>query len=148
MSAESIQILVIDDDPIFRALARAILATAGYDVHEAADGRHGIASYRQLPIDLVITDIVMPGMEGFETILELRRISPHVKIIAVTGGERLLLKSAERFGAVLSLCKPVAREELLASVREVLGRSDARVEDGTSQADVRTNAPVQQTGRT
>jgi response regulator receiver domain-containing protein len=63
-----------------------MLVGAGYVVQDAADGKAGLAAYRQQPSDLVMTDIVMPDMEGLEVIRELRRYDAGVKIIAMSGG--------------------------------------------------------------
>jgi CheY-like chemotaxis protein len=124
MGAEAIRILVIDDDATVRTLARVILETAGYHVQEAADGSVGISHYRQLRPDLVITDIMMPEMEGFETILALRRVDPTVRIVAMTAADQqrgdVFLESAEMMGAVRSLRKPFLRQELLTIVSETL----------------------------
>jgi CheY-like chemotaxis protein len=117
-------ILLIDDDDTFRKMARVMLETAGYEVEEAANGEVGLRRYRERLIDLVITDILMPETEGFETILELRRFDPHVRILAITAADEMLhgyLRSAEIFGAVQSLRKPFSRSELLAAVGGALG---------------------------
>lgn len=78
-------ILVIEDDEDVRGLLLRHLVAAEFDVQEAANGKTGLAAYRQQQSDLVITDIVMPETEGLETIRELRRLNPEVKIIAMTG---------------------------------------------------------------
>ena len=69
-----------------RGVIRRVLKTKGYQVEEAGDGKIGVEMYDKNTIDLVITDIVMPNKEGLETIRELRKINPDVKIIAVSGG--------------------------------------------------------------
>jgi CheY-like chemotaxis protein len=83
-----------------------------------------LGCYNILRADLVIADIMMPEMEGFEMILALRRIDPTVQIVAVTGagGQRgdVFLESAEKCGAVRSLRKPFSRHELLTIVSEIL----------------------------
>jgi CheY-like chemotaxis protein len=73
------RILVIEDDDAVRGLVLRHLVAAGYEVQDAANGKMGLASYRQQRSDLVITDIVMPETEGLETIRELRRVNPQVK---------------------------------------------------------------------
>ncbi len=75
--------------------------------------------------DVVITDIFMPGQDGIVTLLRLRREHPHVKVIAMSGGDSTGLldmrKDAELLGAVRSLSKPVTMADLVRAVREVLG---------------------------
>jgi len=97
------RILVIDDDRKLREVISRALERAGYDVLEADDGEAGIRLYREHGADLIITDIFMPERDGLETILQLRRESPGVKIVAISGGDstgRLdLRKEAEIFGA-------------------------------------------------
>jgi len=116
-------ILIIDDDNQFRAMLRQMLEREGYKVVDAPDGKEGIRIYRVKPTDLIITDIIMPEKEGIETIMELRREFPDVKIIAISGGGHLgpaeYLKIAKGLGAQYTLSKPFEREELLEAVREL-----------------------------
>jgi CheY-like chemotaxis protein len=102
-----------------------MLERAGHVVEEAADGAIGMACYRRAPADLVITDILMPRMEGLETIMALRRLDGQAKIIAMTGGSEdargAYLSSARAFGAVGTIAKPFSETELLAAVTEALG---------------------------
>jgi YesN/AraC family two-component response regulator len=116
-------ILLIDDDDRFRKLVRVMLTTAGYDVQEAANGKIGLACYRQQRSDVVITDILMPEREGLETIRALKRLDPHIKIIAMSaGGEERFgyLQTAVTFGALRILHKPFSREQLLSTLIEIL----------------------------
>jgi DNA-binding response OmpR family regulator len=121
------RILVVDDDNQVRSMLRVTLTREGYDVVEAADGFEAIKLFHESQFDLIITDIIMPGLEGFETITRLRSDSPTVKIIAISGGGRLApegyLEVAENLGALKAFTKPVDRDELLSTVRELLGES-------------------------
>ncbi len=118
------RILVIDDDEQIRLLVRKMLETGGYCVDEASDGRVGMQKYMAEPQDLVITDLIMPDKEGLETIRELRRYNPDVKIIAMSGGGSLpannYLHMAESFGAQRTLHKPFRIDEMLDAVRALL----------------------------
>lgn len=119
------RILVIDDEANIRSLYKRILEQAGHDVREAVDGSQGTTLYRQHGDDLVITDILMPQKEAIETIMELRRDFPQVKIIAISGGGQTMCSStclhlAKGLGAVKTLAKPVSRQELLNAVQEAL----------------------------
>ena len=121
------RILIIDDDTSVRAVINGALSDAGYEVLEAADGNEGLKCYRNSPTDLVITDLIMPEKEGIETIIELRREFPEVKVIAISGGNRYgsdaSLSMAGRLGAERTLTKPFKIPDLLEAVREVLGAS-------------------------
>ena len=79
------RILVIDDQEPIRSLLRAVLEGEGHQVLEASNGRLGLELYRERSVDLVITDIVMPEMDGLEMILELTRNFLNVKVIAMSG---------------------------------------------------------------
>jgi DNA-binding response OmpR family regulator len=118
------RVLVIDDDVDLRKTIRKMLQLDGYDVVEADDGRSGIESFRTKPANLVITDILMPGQEGIETITALRRHDPKVKILAISGGGRTgrldFLDIAKKFGADDSLAKPFRSRELLERVQKLL----------------------------
>lgn len=115
-------ILIIDDEPSIRALVRAILEGDGHSVREASNGRHGLDLYRERPVDLVITDIVMPVMDGLDLILELTREVPTVKIIAISGGLRneTILHMAKELGARYTFRKPFDLEAFRRAVRNVL----------------------------
>jgi PAS domain S-box-containing protein len=117
-------ILVVDDDAAVRGLFHKILTRAGYRVMEAADGAQALAALRKGGLDLVITDLVMPEKEGIETIVEIRKSHPQVKIAAVSGafGGRYL-EVASMLGAEAALAKPVSEEALLSMVRRLLGGS-------------------------
>ncbi|MBL7178351.1 MAG: response regulator [Desulfobacteraceae bacterium] len=118
------RILIIDDDPQILNMLGQTLEREGYEVIGAPDGKEGLRLYRENPTDLIIADLIMPEKEGIETIMELRRDFPDVKIIAISGGGRLdpeqYLSMAKSFGAQYTFAKPVAREELLNAVRELL----------------------------
>jgi CheY-like chemotaxis protein len=118
------RILIIDDEDLSRSMLSQALTRAGYDVSTACDGTEGIELFRSVLADLIITDILMPGKEGLETIMELRRDFPDVKIIAMSGGGRTgnlnFLDIAERLGAQRTLQKPFHLQDVLQLVQEVL----------------------------
>ena len=80
------RILVIDDDRDVRMCILNILEEAGYSMFEADNGNTGIAIVRNNPLDLVIVDLFMPVKEGIETVIELRKEFPDLKILAISGG--------------------------------------------------------------
>ena len=118
------RILIIDDEEQVRAVFKEMLERSGYEVFEAANGKEGLRLQREKSADLIITDIVRPEKEGLETIVELLREFPEVKIIAVSGGGRigpaLYLDVARKLGAACTLDKPVDLEKLLQAVQSVL----------------------------
>ncbi len=111
-------VLVVDDEDQVRALLRTTLEKAGYQVVEGRTGKEGLERYRESPTDLVIMDILMPGKDGLESIMELRSEYPAAKIIAITGGSQNVgsmdfLDVAKMMGARRTLHKPFQLKELL-----------------------------------
>ncbi len=121
------RLLVIDDEPQVRGMLKIALEQKGYEVVLAEDGNAGLAAIRDQPIDLVITDLIMPEKEGIETIIELRKGYPAVPIIAMSGGGRVApgsyLNVARSMGADRSFQKPVALRDLIAAVEDLLARA-------------------------
>ena len=112
-------ILIIDDEEAIRLLLRIALEAAGHEVMGAANGRIGLALYRHRPADLVITDIVMPEMNGLDMLLELTREFIHAKVIAISGagGERDDLDVAKLLGARQTFKKPFSMALFMEAVR-------------------------------
>lgn len=116
------RILAVDDDEAVRSLLSEVLTREGHEVRLASNGDEAIRALGAGPCDLVITDIVMPGKEGIETIVELRRTHPEVRIIALSGSDAGLdyLGFAEKLGATRTLVKPVRLGDLRRAVSECL----------------------------
>jgi CheY-like chemotaxis protein len=119
------RILVIDDNPDIREVVRLYLEEAGYEVLEASDGSVGLMMFEGQPMDVVITDLLMPGFGGLATIAELRRKVPTAKIIAISAGgvevpQGDALSYAKELGATRTLAKPFRLPEILDVVEEVL----------------------------
>ncbi|MGA8180856.1 MAG: response regulator [Desulfobacterales bacterium] len=118
------RILIIDDEAIIRDLLKKILEREGYEIVTAFNGEEGLKIHRENPADLIITDLIMPGKEGIETIMELRRDFKDVKIIAMSGGGRIdpgtYLQMAKTLGAIKTIAKPFDRKELLKTIQELL----------------------------
>jgi CheY-like chemotaxis protein len=114
------RILIIEDDAGVRTMIKRALTFNDYEVLETANGKEGLACYQHSPTDLVITDLIMPEKDGIETIIELGRNFPGVKIIAMTGGSESSLRCAKHLGANRTLAKPFKISDLLEAVRKVL----------------------------
>lgn len=112
-------ILIIDDEESIRILLRSALEAAGYEVTEAVNGRQGLELYRQKPADLVITDILMPELNGLDMLLELTREFLNAKVVAISGagGEKNVLDVAKLLGARQTFRKPFSMPQLLGAVR-------------------------------
>jgi CheY-like chemotaxis protein len=132
-------ILVIDDDPAVRMTIRLVLERESHTVKLAADGPAGIKAIEAGGIDLLIVDIFMPGMDGIETIREVRSHQPDLPAIVISGasvdGPGLhapqsqapdSLAMAVRLGAVRSLHKPFKPRDLIAAVSQCLGGAETR----------------------
>lgn len=117
-------ILVIDDDESLRNSLRRTLKKGSYTVLEAAEGRQGLTVLKTQTVDLILLDIFMPDKEGLETLTELRRSYPGIKVIAMSGGGAEgwldVLNLARMLGAQRTLAKPFTREELIEAVKQLL----------------------------
>jgi DNA-binding response OmpR family regulator len=117
-------ILLIDDDMLVRSTLEDTLCTAGFNVVTASNGADAEGMIRGNPVDLVITDIMMPQVNGIETIRRLREQHGTVKILAISGGGPNLgtglLDLARKIGADRSLPKPFMPNDLLNTIREML----------------------------
>jgi DNA-binding response OmpR family regulator len=117
------QILVIEDDSELRTPLVEFLRLSGYEVFEAENGNRGLEIFDSRPIDLVLTDIIMPEKEGLETIIDLKKRNPRLKIMAMSGDSSRsseYLTYARRFGADRIVPKPFDFEVLVATIQEVL----------------------------
>ncbi len=118
------RILIIDDDIEIRKMLRQMLERCMYEVEDAADGRVAVKIQHENPADLIITDLIMPKKEGIETIMEIKRGFPDIKIIAISGGGQLgpeaYLDIAKGAGAAFTFTKPVERNKLLKAIEVLL----------------------------
>jgi CheY-like chemotaxis protein len=118
------RILLIEDNDAVRARLGAQLRQAGHELREAANGLAALQTFQTQPADLVITDMIMPGMDGIETIEVLRRRFPEVKIIAMAEhgfvSAESCLRIAAQLGAHRTLVKPFPAQHLLDCIQELL----------------------------
>jgi len=121
------RILIIDDDHHILLMVKKMLERAGFEVDLASNGVEGLNLFKKIPVDLVITDIIMPEKEGLETIREMKRLRSDLKIIAMSGGGKIsadnYLDAAKIFGASKVLGKPFSQKQLVSAVQSVLGKS-------------------------
>jgi CheY-like chemotaxis protein len=119
------RILLVDDDSIVLDTLCQILEGAGYEVQTAGGGAMGLEFYQANSSDVVITDVIMPEMNGIEFIQNLRLIDPLVKVIAISGGSGKgyfeNLEAIRRLNPVAILPKPFAKATLLALIEKCLG---------------------------
>ena len=117
-------ILIIDDDKSILSFLKERLMYEGFNVLTAINGKQGMKLFNDKPVDLVITDIIMPGKIGFDIIAEMKRICPDIKIIAISGmGLGMIetcLKTAKFSGAEYTFAKPFKISNLLTAVYELL----------------------------
>jgi DNA-binding NarL/FixJ family response regulator len=115
-------VLLVDDEALVRHSLDAGLRLNGYEVLHAGDGDEALDVLASTSVDVVVTDLAMPRREGIETIIEIRRRFPHVKVIALSGVfGGFYLGMARQLGADAALSKPVRTELLRRTVNDVLG---------------------------
>ena len=123
------RILIVDDDLLMLATLEAMLVDEGFEVVAVDGGRKAVSALETAWFDAVIVDIVMPGMDGYQTIREFRRIKPSVPIIAMSGvafqmppsGRPDFSTMAAKLGATRILHKPFDQARLGSAVRACLG---------------------------
>ncbi len=123
-------ILLVDDHEPMRDTLTDLLQHMGHEVLTAADGREALATQKRTPASILLTDIFMPNMDGFELIGEFRRLYPGVKIIALSGGMPRnpggpYLNIARKIGAKWILPKPFSFNQLDEVIRAASEREPA-----------------------
>jgi len=115
-------ILIVDDEPLLISSMRRDLRDLNdeLEIYVSTKSKDTLGLIKELNIDLLITDILMPEKEGLEIISEVKEKFPAVKLIAMTGGHISYLKSAELFGADYSLSKPFSKDELILATTSAL----------------------------
>jgi CheY-like chemotaxis protein len=117
-------VLIVDDQRLVRFTIAKTLLSAGHSVAEAEDGEIAITACRCMAFDLVLTDLVMPNLDGVSTIKVMRTLFPDVRLIVMSGGGHAknhnLAKTAKLYGADAFLEKPFHPLSLLDTVRQVM----------------------------
>lgn len=120
------RILVIDDDHAVRSVVTLLLTQKGHEVVTAQDGRRGIQTAEREDFDLLIIDLFMPEMDGFETIRTVRKSKPAIPIIVISGAAGRtsgpdFLTMATKLGAIESIPKPFRPDALFKAAEACLG---------------------------
>ena len=119
------RILIVEPDTGLRTALSLMLKLSGYEVHHTGDGRQALAMHQSTPFDVIVTEILMPEMDGLELLLALQKHSPIPRFILLSRKSRVPVevfsRMALQMGAEHLLRKPFRPEQLLATVRQVLG---------------------------
>jgi len=125
-SLQESKVLVIDDDEGCRAFLTTLLSCAGYKVHELTNGKDVGVFISAIPVDAIITDLFMPGVDGLETIRVVKELAPSMPVIGVTGAEGAsidcYIRAMTLFGAAAVLLKPFDGDALLSILSEAITR--------------------------
>jgi DNA-binding response OmpR family regulator len=131
--------LVIDDDEAVLEAIAQLMASLGFRVVKAGDGLEGVEAFRQETPAVVLTDIVMPNQDGIGAILQMRRIRPDVKIVAMSGlfdpRHGSYLNMARELGADAILVKPFRYEELMEVLCGILRDENTKLGDLTCRTE-------------
>ncbi|EIJ41352.1 signal transduction histidine kinase [Beggiatoa alba B18LD] len=132
-------VLIVDDDATMRLLMRHTLKKAGFQVEEAGDGLPALQIFKEKKPDIILLDVMMPGMDGYKTCAEIRKLQggEHIPILMVTGLDDMeSINQAYEAGATDFITKPITYPLLGHRVRYVLRASQAMANVGKSQASL------------
>lgn len=138
MVSTPVRVLVVDDEAAARAALEGLLETQGYSVDQAGDGAAALERLVELPPDVIVTDLDMPGMNGMQLLSELRSRGQDVPVIVVTSATELRSAvDAMRAGATDYIAKPIDFDVLLLSVERAIEQRDVRLENENLRRQVR-----------
>jgi len=124
---KSVKILVVDDNKIFLNMLNDFLSGNDFIVEISDNGHEALKKFAEFIPDIVVTDIVMPDIDGIELLLQLRKLNPDIKVIVMSGGNRghadAYLHMADKLGANAILSKPFELSELLQEVNNLQAAS-------------------------
>jgi DNA-binding response OmpR family regulator len=135
MSTNRGHVLVVDDDPDIRVLLKELLERQGYGVTEAANGKEALRALYSVPPDVVLLDVSMPELDGWQTLERIRDLSDVPVAMLTARAAELEKVRGLKAGADDYITKPFGRQELLARVEAMLRRAGAREETAQSYAD-------------
>ena len=120
-------ILVVDDESVIRQLLVRTISRAGYQVSEAADGVEALEYLARSHVDIVISDIKMPRMDGMDLLAEIRRQYPHVSVVLITGhGSEYNAEAVLKAGADYFITKPFKNTEIAPTLAALFHRREVR----------------------
>lgn len=134
-------VLIVDDEPMARTLLRLMLVRAGYDVSEAEDGYDALIKMRRQIPDIIILDVMMPGIDGFAVCENMRTDERLSRIPVIMLSAKTDVQSRQRgleVGAIKYLTKPISPDDLTRHVRDVLAtnrKNNASVDDNDQTGD-------------
>ena len=114
------RVLIIEDDPVVRGAVQALLDYFGYESGLAADGPSGLRRFEGEPWDLVLTDLTLPGMSGWEVVDAIRGRAPTLPVILITGVDEPMVRTRARASHVRLLLKPFGLDALQAALVDAL----------------------------
>ena len=125
MSKTKPLILLVEDEELLRAGVQEMLEIQGYEVVTAQNGSLALACLSERPVDLIITDLVMPQMDGIDFVAQLRKLNAEVPVIVVSGSTRNIMQrygidTIQVPGANASLPKPFKGADLMAQIQRLL----------------------------
>ena len=124
-----ISLLIVDDEEKFVSYLSKRLIKRDLNVHTALNGEEALRAIKEKPLDIVILDVVMPGIDGIETLKRIKNLSPLVEVIMLTGKATVeTAVEGMKLGAFHYLMKPVEIEDLLAKVKEAYKRKKEQEE--------------------
>lgn len=129
-----LRVLIVDDEVNIRSLLRTVLEAQNYAVEEAPDGKEALSKVQQDCPDVMLTDIVMPDIEGIELIRMIRKVTPGLRIIAMSGASDGYLHAARVLGADATIQKPIDIDALIGLMLTFSSsRSSKQVDKGSTE---------------
>lgn len=121
-SKKKVSILVVDDEVTIRELFRKLLERVGYCVDVASDGNEAVEKAKNKSYPMAFIDIVMPGINGYLTFLELKKLNPNLKAVMMTGySVESVVKDAMKKDVYACISKPFARDDVLSLIAKIEG---------------------------
>lgn len=131
------KILLIDDEEMIRRRLEELLIMDGFEVFLAEDGEKGLEMFKKETPGIILVDIKMPGMDGFEVLEEVKKVSPETEVIVISGhGERETSNDVLRRKAFDYITKPINYDELVISIKRALEKQRLVIENRQRQEDV------------
>ncbi|MEW5726122.1 MAG: response regulator [Thermodesulfobacteriota bacterium] len=116
-----LSLLLVDDSPVSRMMLRRVLPPADFEIEEVSSGRECLDRYREKRADLVFLDLTMPGLSGFDTLAQLKKLDPQVKVVVLTADvQAKSLALALELGALEVIRKPPRAEDIRSAMERFL----------------------------